>query len=318
MDTDSPEFKEWAAKKMAEILSLEQKERLAEESPPEELKEILRVLDYEVSPILDASGVPVTREELAKMFTEWFVRREAAPPPEVQGSLESAVGGEPASPRRAPNSVAGRVLNALSSNRLGRPLRRLLRFGGIIIMLIPLVLLPAYFIVSTQLPPPLANGVMTLSPTVILIAPGQTQNYSVLTVTMPSSKPAVSTTLAASAPGGLSFEISNTYVPPQETAEIPIVIHASSTLAPGPYKVTVKETEGSSVRDQTFTITVVPALVVMEHLTFVPHTLNVAEGTTVYWMNLDSTIGCCDPGIHNVDFTTGMKFQSPNLRTFGT
>jgi len=75
MDTDSPEFKEWAAKKMAEILSLEEKGRLAAESPPEELKEIFRVLDYEVAPILDASGVPVEREELEKMFAEWFVRR---------------------------------------------------------------------------------------------------------------------------------------------------------------------------------------------------------------------------------------------------
>jgi len=317
MDTDSPEFKEWAAKKMAEILSLEEKERLAEESPPEELKEILRVLDYEVSPILDAFGVPVTREELAKMFAEWFVRREAAPPQDVQGNLELA-GAEATRPRHPPNSLAGRVFSALSLDRLGGPLKRLLRFAGIIIMLIPLILLPAYFLVSTQLPPPLANGVMTLSPAVILIAPGQTQNYSVLTVTMPSSNVTVSTTLAAVAPEGLSFEISNTYVPPQETAEIPVVIHASSTLAPGPYKVTVKETEGSSVRDQTFNITVVPALVVMEHLAFVPHTVNVAQGTTVYWMNLDSMIGCCDPGLHNADFTTGMKLQSPNLRTFDT
>ncbi|MDA4115648.1 MAG: hypothetical protein OK442_03730 [Thaumarchaeota archaeon] len=230
----------------------------------------------------------------------------------------SAAGEEHGLPRRTTRSVTGCFFDALSPEGYGRLLRRLLRFCGIIIMLIPLVLLPAYFFISTQLPPPLANGVMTLTPTVVLIAPGQTQNYSVLTVTMPSSKVPVSATLAASAPEGLSFEMSDTYVPPQESSNIPIVIHASSSLAPGPYRVTVRETEGSSVRDQTFTVTVVPALVVMEHLTFVPHTLSVARGTTVYWMNLDSTIGCCDPGIHNVDFTTGLDFQSPDLRTFGT
>ena len=317
MDADSPEFKEWAAKKMAEVLSLEEKQRLAEESPPEELREIFRVLDYEVAPILDASGVPVGREELEKMFAEWYVRRKALPPPDVQGGRESATAGQPASPKREPNSAEGRIFGALSLDRFVGPLRRFLRFAGIIIMLIPIVLLPAYFLLSTQLPPPLASGVMTLSPTVTLIAPGQTQNYSVLTLTLPSSKLLVATTLAASAPEGLSFEISNSYVPPQEATQIPVVVRASPTLTPGPYKVTVKETEGSSVRDQTFTITVVSALVVMEHLTFVPHTVDVAKGTTVYWMNLDSTIGCCDPGIHNVDFTsTGVL--SPNLKTYNT
>lgn len=318
MDTESPEYKEWAAKKVAEVLSLEEKERVAEESPPEELKEIFRVLDYEVSPILDASGVRVTREELERMFAQWYVRREASPPQDAPGGLEGAEGIQTASPRRASNSVAGRALERLGSwGRSGGPARRLLRFAGIVIMLVPLVLLPAYFLLSTQLPPPVADGVMTLSPTVTLIAPGQTQNYSVLTITFPSSTPATPTTLSAVAPEGLSFQISNTYVQSRETSVIPIVVHASSTLAPGPHKVTVKETEGSSVRDQTFTITVVPALVVMEHLTFVPHTLNVAKGTTVYWMNLDSMIGCCDPGVHNVDFTAGLSALSPNLGTRG-
>src|SRR5271169_1182907 len=113
MDTESPEFKEWAAKKMAEILSLEEKERLAQESPPEELKEIFRVLDHEVSPILDASGVPVTREELGKMFAEWYVRRAASPPQDAPGSFDGTDGtdgSQAASPRRAANSVAGRAL----------------------------------------------------------------------------------------------------------------------------------------------------------------------------------------------------------------
>jgi len=317
MDSNSPEFKEWAAKRMAEILALEEKERLVEESPPEELKEIYRVLDYEVAPILDASGVRVTREELAKMFAEWFVSKKVAPEQDAQGSLEGAEVIEAESQRQAPKSLAGRAFDALRPERFGGPLKRILRFAGVIIMLIPLILLPAFFFISTQLPPPVASGVMTLAPTVTLIAPGQTQNYSVLTLTFSSSKLAVPTTLAAVAPEGLSFQISNTYVASQETSNIPIVVHASSTLAPGTYKVTVKETEGSSVRDQTFTITVVPALVVMEHLTFVPHTLNVAKGTTVYWMNLDSMIGCCDPGIHNVDFTASISALSPNLGTYG-
>jgi len=318
MDSDSAEFKEWAAKRLVEILALEEKERLVEESPPEELKEIYRVLEYEVAPILDASGVPVTREELAKMFAEWFVRRRAAPEQDAQGNLAGAEVNEASSQRQARRSAAGRAFDVLRPKRFGPPLKRLLRFAGMVIMLVPLILLPAYFFVSTQLPPPVASGVMTLAPTVTLIAPGQTQNYSVLTLTVPSSKATVPTTLAAFAPEGLSFKISNTFVPPQETSNIPVVVHASSALAPGPYKVTVEEREGSSVRNQTFTVTVVPALVVMEHLTFVPQHLSVSKGTTVDWMNLDSMIGCCDPGVHNVDFTAGTSLLSPNLATYGT
>jgi plastocyanin len=318
MDSDSPEPREWASKKLAEILALEEKERLVEESPPEELKDIYRVLEYEVAPILDASGVPVTREELAKMFAEWFVRRNAAPEPDVQDNLEDIEVNQAAPPRQAAKSVAGRAFDALRPDRFRGPLRRLLRLAGMTIMLIPLILLPAYFFISTQLPPPVASGVMTLAPTVTLIAPGQTQNYSVLTLTLPSSKATVPTTLTAFAPEGLSFEITNSFVTPQETSYSHVVVHASPALAPGQYKVTVEEREGTSVRDQAFTVTVVPALVVMEHLTFVPQHLSVAKGTTVYWMNLDSTIGCCDPGIHNVDFTSNMRVTSPNLGTRDT
>jgi len=313
MDPDSPEFKEWAAKKLAEILSLEEKEKLAEESPPEELKEIFRVVDYEVAPILDASGVPITREELAKMFAEWFVRRQASAEQDVQAS-GLFEGDQGTAPKHAQTSVAGRLFETLNLGRVGGPLRRLLRFAGIIIMLVPLILVPVYFFASTQVPPPLASGVMTLAPTVTVVAPGQTQNYSVLTLTVAGSKVTAPTTLTAFAPDGLSFEISKTYLPPSGTSSIPVVVHASSTLAPGPYQVTVEEKEGSAVRNQTFKVTVVPALVVMEHLTFVPQFLNVTKGTTVYWMNLDSTIGCCDPGYHNVAFRAGVNVTSPVLR----
>ncbi len=319
MDPDSPEFKERAAKRLAEILSLEEKERIAAESPPEELKEIYRVLDYEVAPILDASGVPITREELARMFAEWYVRRKAAPVQEVQG--ERAEGNEATAPKRARTSTAGRLFDRLNSNRVGRPLRRAMRFAGIIIMLVPLVLVPTYFYVSINLPPaphPLATGVMTLSPTSPLIAPGQTQNYSVLTLTEAGSKVTVPTSLTAFAPEGLSVEITQSSVPPQATTQIPVVVQASPTIAPGPYQVTVEEVQGYAVRNQTFTITVVPALVVMEHLTFIPALLNVTKGTAVYWINLDSTIGCCDPGYHDVSFRAGINVTSPILKRLNT
>jgi plastocyanin len=318
MDPDSPEFKEWAAKRLLDILALEEKERLAQEAPPEELREIYRVLDYEVAPILDASGVPITREELAKMFADWYVRRKAAPAEVVQAGTQPVEGGEARARKRERTSAAGRFLESLNLGRFGAPLRGLLRFVGIIILVVPLVLVPAYFFVSIQAPPPLASGVMALTPTLTLIAPGQTQNYTVMTLTEPGSRVTVPTILTAFAPDGLSFEMSNTYVSPQETTLIPVVVHASSALAPGPYQVTVEEREGSAVRNQTFTINVVPALVVMEHLTFVPALLNITTGTTVTWMNLDSTLGCCDPGYHDVAFRSGMNVTSPILKRLNT
>lgn len=114
MDSDSPEFKEWAAKKIADILSLEEQERLAEESPPEQLKEIFRVIDYDVLPILDASGVAITREELTKMFAEWYVRRGSATREETK-SVETRA----SEPNRGSPSSARRLVATLT--RSGGP-----------------------------------------------------------------------------------------------------------------------------------------------------------------------------------------------------
>jgi len=316
VDPENPDSKEWAARRLAEALSLEEEGKRAQEAPPDELKEIFRVLDYDVAPILDASGVTITREELEKMFAEWYVGRKAESAWPVQSASDGVEYEEGTGPRQAPASFPARLLH-----RLRLPLRKTMRFVGIMIMLVPLILVPAYFFVSTNLPPPhhgLASGVMTLAPTTPMIAPGQIQNYSALTVIQPNIGTALPTTLTAFAPEGLSFDISQTYVPPQNTLAIPVVIRASLSLAPGTYQVTVEEQEGSSLKNQTFPVTVVSAFVVMEHLTFVPADLNVTKGTTVYWMNLDSNIGCCDPGYHNVAFHSGVNTTSPILKRLDT
>ena len=87
------------------------------------------------------------------------------------------------------------------------------------------------------------------------------------------------------------------------------------------------ETFSSTVaaKNQTFTIGVVPMLVIMQNLAFHPQNITVAKGTAVTWLNLDSTIGCCDPGNHDVSFTSGANATSPILTryenwtyTFGT
>jgi plastocyanin len=48
-----------------------------------------------------------------------------------------------------------------------------------------------------------------------------------------------------------------------------------------------------------------------------PQSLNAPKGTAVYWMNLDSEIGFCDPGFHDVDISA-INVESPVLSTHET
>jgi plastocyanin len=337
-DPEDADSKDWVAKKMAEILSFEQQKKLAEESPSEELKEINRVLDYEVMPVLEAAGVQITRDELSSMFAEWYVQRRLSQAPDTQASPEPP---DNRGARLSPMLIEGKlgpILRPLfrisKVDTIGGLLRRIVKGALIGAMLIPIVFLPAYFFLSTLPVPPLAfntaptqaggagaltNVALTLNPTSPLIAPGQTQNYSLLSVSVTGGGVASPISLRTFSPDGLSLELAQTSVPSKETVvSIPVVISASSSLSPGPQTVTLEARIGSSTRNQTFTIQVVPAFVVMENLAFVPQILNVTSGTTVYWMNLDSTIGCCDPGYHNAVFGAETNISSPVLARLGT
>ena len=57
-------------------------------------------------------------------------------------------------------------------------------------------------------------------------------------------------------------------------------------------------------------------LVIMHDFAFHPTDINIRRGTPVTWLNLDSTIGCCDPGLHDVSFTVGVNATSPQLNRF--
>ena len=311
----------------------------------EELKQICQVLDYEVMPVMEAFGVPITREELSGIFEEWFVAKKTGSSPEFQSSPTLGYGQAVAA--AAPTSGQGRMSPAtgpfhfpLHVASMVGPLRKVAKGVGVAIMLAPIFLIPAYFFISTLSAPPLALGFgasqsvgfapsssvgplskvnFTLTPASPLLAPGQTQNYSFLSVG-PGDSTTPPLNLTVSSPQGLSVELSESYVVSQQArTTIPLVIHASAQLAPGSYPVMLEEKGASSSLTQTFTIVVVPAFVVMKNLAFVPQSLDVAPGTTVYWMNLDSTIGCCDPGYHNVVFDgAGMNVSSPILTRLGT
>ncbi len=337
MATDNPEYKEWAARKIAEVLSLEEKERAVAASPPEELREISDVVDREVMPIMESFGIPITREELSNMFVEWFVKRSSAPKQEPEGAYRSRggngqAGPSPPSSGRKGGGIAGPLMRIAKVDTLGGLLGRTIKGVLVLVMLVPIMLLPAYFFLSTLPVGPaaftstsgqpggaaLAGVTLTLNPSSPLIGLGQTQNYSLLTIRPPASGTTPPMSLVVFSPEGLSFELSQTHIPSQQaTKAVQVVIRASSSMAVGPYSVTVEEKSGSSTLNQTFTVVVVPSLVVMKNLAFVPQTVNVTKGTTVYWMNLDSEIGCCDPGYHNAVFSS-LNASSPILVRLAT
>lgn len=171
------------------------------------------------------------------------------------------------------------------------------------------------------------NIIVTVVPPLPLIAPGQTQNYSLIQVTAAGAGPNGTVSVRAFSPSGLSVVLNQTSVPISESPQsIPVVLKAKSGISTGNYSVTI-ETSSSAVpaRNQTFEVQVVPMLVVMQYLAFHPQNTTVTKGTQVTWLNLDTTIGCCDPGYHDVSFLSGANATSPILKryeswsyTFGT
>jgi len=168
---------------------------------------------------------------------------------------------------------------------------------------------------SVAAPP---NFIVTVVPPSPLISPGQTQNYSLIQVSEGASGVGGTLTVSAFSPNGLSLVLNQTSVTLSGSAQsIPVVLKADPGLSTGNYSVTV-EISSSTVPaiNQTFKVQVVPMLVVMQDLAFHPQNITVTKGTRVTWLNLDSTIGCCDPGNHDVSFTSGANATSPILSRF--
>jgi plastocyanin len=65
-------------------------------------------------------------------------------------------------------------------------------------------------------------------------------------------------------------------------------------------------------------VDVVQELVIMQDLAFHPQNVTVPVWTTVTWVNLDTNIGCCDPGLHDVSFLPGpnANLTSPILHRY--
>lgn len=166
---------------------------------------------------------------------------------------------------------------------------------------------------------------VTVLPQTPLISPGQTQNYTILELQPPATSPEETVTLKAFSPPGLSLVPAQSSVSLSSiTQNVAIQIKADSGLASGRYRVTIEVGSGAA-ENTTFTVQVVPELVLMQDVGFHPQNISVSKGTTVTWINLDSMIGCCDPGNHDVSFLSGPNATSPILKrydswnfTFGT
>jgi plastocyanin len=159
---------------------------------------------------------------------------------------------------------------------------------------------------------------IALNPAAPVIAPGQTQNYSSIVVSGTAANGSLSLELVA--PPGLSFLPNMTSVSLSSSPQsISLVIKAAPGLSTGKYRVTVeaKSTVVSS-ENRTFSVQVVPALVLLQALAFHPQNITVPLGTNMTWINLDSNIGCCDPGYHTVVFVSGANASSPQMKRFDT
>ena len=121
----------------------------------------------------------------------------------------------------------------------------------------------------------------------------------------------------AFSPSGLSLVLNQTSVPLSETAEsIPVVLKATPGLSPGNYSVTIETSfERHPCKEPDLSVDVVPMLVVMQYPSFHPQNVTVTKGTRVTWINLDSNIGCCDPGEHDVSFLSGANYTSRLIST---
>jgi plastocyanin len=166
-----------------------------------------------------------------------------------------------------------------------------------------------------------ASLLIAISPAMPLVAPGQTQNYSLIQLsTLPGSGSVGTFAMKASAPAGISVVLNKTSVSLADNPQsVPFQLKADPGVTPGNYHVSIAASSpNAGPVNKTFSVEVVPVLVTIQGLAFHPQNITVSQGTVVSWINLDTNIGCCDPGNHNVVFLSGANSSSPTLKRLDT
>lgn len=195
----------------------------------------------------------------------------------------------------------------------GRRRRRLAVLSCVLVAAALAAAALAYFLFATG---GAAAPALMMTPAKIYVAPGMTVDYGSLTVT-PAGGSGVAE-LNASAPAGLAVKLSSAALSVEQPEPVSVTLSAANGTAPGEYSFHIEVQLGQARSDEAFAVDVVPALVIIQHEKFQPASLTVVEGTEVTWINLDTTIGCCDPGYHNVTFLNGTHAASPVLERFYT
>lgn len=78
--TDDWEFLLWCARKGAKTHSQEVRRSMISTQAPEPLRHTLRIAHDRVAPILAEEGIPMSKEELERIFIDWYVDYESHHP----------------------------------------------------------------------------------------------------------------------------------------------------------------------------------------------------------------------------------------------
>jgi plastocyanin len=150
-------------------------------------------------------------------------------------------------------------------------------------------------------------------------------NYPKLTILpLPSASNGSETvTLSSSVPAGLAltFSPSSVDLPPNVLSPgitVTMTINSSQTATPGAYKVTVVAKYGTSMATYNLKVNVAEYLVLEQNFAFHPDNLTVKQGSTVYWINMDTSalMDIENSEIHNVVFSSGLPAKSQAMGTY--
>jgi plastocyanin len=159
-----------------------------------------------------------------------------------------------------------------------------------------------------------------------IVSPGGFTEVATLGISHGLAANSEKVTLTATAPAGITVQYtpaSPVVLPGSQSLNVTLIVEASSTAALGNDSITIKGVSGTDSQSATFNLRVVQYRVVMEQSQFLPQTLNVTVGGTVYWQNLDGPVssGCAGEassgnGQHNVVFTTLPAANSSAISQF--
>ena len=121
-------------------------------------------------------------------------------------------------------------------------------------------------------------------------------------------------TLNGTAPTGLTIKFipNSVKLSTDGKSAVGLTINASQSMTPGDYKIHIGTSYSGTSKTTDITVRVVQYLILEQGNAFGPSTLTVKQGSTVWWINLDSP-GGGDAEIHNVVFPSGSPAKSNDM-----